>query len=132
MHLKYAFLAEHANVTEDGKLNVLGIFDRLYAPSFPCLHRVLYLVTSYETEPLDAGTTQQLEIRFVDPDAKAVRDITGTLTFGVGKQVVNQLHVFNDLPFQVAGNYEFTITLDGKLLHTVGLELIEVQQNPSP
>lgn len=126
MQLRFAFLAEHANVTEDGKLNVLGIFDRLYAPNFPALHRVLYLVASYEADPGDAQAAHEMEVRFIDPDAQAVRDIRGRVELGSGKQVVNQLHVFNDLPFQVPGNYEFALVVNGEIVKTVGLELVEV------
>ena len=38
MEVKVALLADGANVSREGKLNLLGIFDTLFARSFPTTH----------------------------------------------------------------------------------------------
>ncbi|HZH99407.1 MAG TPA: hypothetical protein VEX38_10590 [Fimbriimonadaceae bacterium] len=123
MILRYALLADHANATQDGKLNVMGIFDRLFATSFPAVHRELYLVTCLETEAADEGETHEVHVQLINSDGQALTDLRGQLSLGQGKQIINQLHVFQDLRFENAGGYQFNIFLDGQLAKSVELEL---------
>lgn len=126
MTLRYALMGDFANVTQDGKINVSGIFDRLFAPSFPAVHRQLFLVTCLETEPGDELNAHLIQVRLIDQDGKVLTSLEGQLQVGPGKQVVNQIHVFQDLRFDQPGNYEFNLSCDGNLVRTVGLELQEL------
>jgi len=126
MQLRYALIADFANVTQDGKLNVMGAFDRLFAPRFPALHRQLFLITSFESDPEDNRATRQMRVQLIDADGNVVTKTGGALQLGEGKQIVNQLHVFTDLKFPAAGSYEFGIFCDDVLLKSVPLDLIEL------
>ena len=133
MELRYALLAHFANVTQEGNLNVMGIFDRLFAPQFPAVHRQLYLVTCMATDPEDEGQTRQLEIQLIDADGNVLTELKGEINFGIGKQVFNQLHLFQDLQFPAAGSYQFNIFFDGHPVKTIDLELQQVAiQPPGP
>src|SRR6185436_5289009 len=46
--VKLALLADGANATAEGKLNILGIFNALHAASFPCAHPHMCLVLRFE------------------------------------------------------------------------------------
>jgi len=131
MQLRYALLCDHANVTQDGKLNCIGIFDRLFATSFPALHRELFLVTAFETDPEDEGEQRQIHIQLINSDGQTLTDLQGQIEFGVGKQVVNQLHVFHDLQFASSGPYQFNIFFDDNLVKAIDLELVLVQPEQS-
>ena len=48
MHVKVALLADYSNVSREGKLNILGIFDTIYAPTFPTTHPHMQLVIRFE------------------------------------------------------------------------------------
>lgn len=128
MQLRYGLMADYSNVTQDGKLNILGIFDRLFAVQFPALHRELYLVTSLETENEDDNSTHEMHVQLIDPDGKPITELRGQLHVGVGKQVLNQIHVFQDLQFSSAGNYQFNIFLNGKVIKSIDLELAYLPQ----
>lgn len=119
-------MGDFANVTQDGKINVSGIFDRLFAHSFPAVHRQLFLVTCLESEPGDDLNPHLIQVQLIDQDGKVLTKLEGQLQVGAGKQVVNQIHVFQDLRFDQAGTYEFNLSCDGSLLRTISLELHEL------
>ena len=48
MLVKLAVLADYANVTSDGKLNILGIFDRMNVLNLPAVHPQMNLVLRLE------------------------------------------------------------------------------------
>ena len=48
MDVTLALLADAANVSQDGKLNILGIFNGLGAAAFPATHPSMHLVLRFE------------------------------------------------------------------------------------
>lgn len=124
-------LCDYANATGDGKINCMGIFDRLYAMSFPALHRELYLVTALETEPEDEGETRRVNIQLINSDSQTMADLQAQIEFGVGKQIVNQIHVFHDLQFPAPGPYQFNMFFEDQLVKAIDLELVLLQQEPT-
>lgn len=123
MELRYALLADFANATSEGKVNVMGIFDRLFAHSFPAIHRQLYLVTSVETDKEDEGQVREIHIQLINADGEGLAELRGQMHFGGGKQVFNQIHIFQDLRFDTAGAFQFNIFFDGRMVKTLDLEL---------
>lgn len=51
IRVDWTLIADYALMDTLGKLSVLGIFDRLWAPGFPSLHPVLFLVASWAGAP---------------------------------------------------------------------------------
>jgi hypothetical protein len=48
MDISLALIAEYANVTNTGKLNLMGIFDHLGAASFPLTRRGVWLALTLD------------------------------------------------------------------------------------
>ena len=55
MKIPMALLADEANVSQEGKLNVLGVFDRIAAAGFPTVHPKMVFVFRVQAEYADAG-----------------------------------------------------------------------------
>lgn len=127
MKLRYALIAEYANVTGDGKLNLMGVTDRIYAYQFPAIHRDLIVVNSIETDNDDEESTQDLSVQVIDPDGHTVAELNGQLQIGAGKQVFHQIHVFHDVRFEAAGSYQVNIFFNRELVQPIPLELVQVQ-----
>jgi hypothetical protein len=129
MQLRYAMLADYANVTQDGKLNIVGVFDNLYALSFPAVHRQLFLVNSIEADNEDEGQTREVKIQMINADGEVLHELKGHFAFGHGKQTVNQIHLFHDLRFDAPGPYQFNIFFSEHHVKTLDLELMQVEQS---
>lgn len=132
MQLRYALACDYANVTNDGRLNIAGVIDRLYAPHFPAVHRTLFLVVSLEIEPEDDDQERVVHVQLIDGDARTLADLHGRMRLGHGDRMLNQVHVFHDLQFETPGTYRFNIFLDGNLAKTFDLDLIQLPQGPLP
>jgi hypothetical protein len=132
MKLRYAMIAEYANVTGDGKLNLMGVTDRLFAYQFPAVHRDLIVVNSIETENDDENTQQQLQVQLIDPDGRTVAELKGQLDIGSGKQVFHQIHVFQDVQFKTPGAYQVNLFFNEKEVQNIPLELVHLPPPAQP
>jgi hypothetical protein len=125
VHVKLALLADSANVSQEGKLNLLGIFDTIYAREFPTAHPHMYLVLRFEAGADEAGTKPALEVQFLGPDGEPLFRIPATLNVqrGVTGRAVGIDHVLAlaNLGFERAGRYAFRVLLDGRLAAEVPL-----------
>ena len=68
MTIKAAFLADSANETRDGKVNILGIFTVIYAGEVPSHLSACTLVAVLQPELEDIGTTAEIQLNWVDPE----------------------------------------------------------------
>ncbi len=121
-------LADSANVSREGKLNLLGIFENIHAIGFPVTHPALALIFGIEADTGDAIREHDMVIDVVDSDGKSIANITGKLKFGqatTGKVRSNQIIFFNGMQFSKPGMYEFKIIINGEERAFVPLELIE-------
>ena len=72
MEIKYVLLADAANKSAEGKVNVLGLFDAIMASNFPFQHPQMALVFAVRSNPSEWGREVPVEIRLVDQDGRAV------------------------------------------------------------
>lgn len=48
MHPQLTVLADSANISQEGKLNILGEFNTLFAESVPVAHPIIWFVSKLE------------------------------------------------------------------------------------
>ncbi len=117
MKVQLAFLADYANVTADGKINVMGMLNIVYAPRVPAEHRQMYLITQYHIEAADRGLTKHLEITFYDPDEIEIFRVTRDAPLPENAPLgatVPQIVELAGLVFEKFGEYRFSISIDGE------------------
>ena len=127
MEIDLAFLADAATVDVAGKLNVLGIFDRLSVTEFPAPYPRVSLVLRFSASLGEAGA-HRVEIVLKDPDQKEMMKLNGDLQVGPGSVLsggqvrVPQVLNIERLLFPKAGRYNFDVALDG--VHQVSVPLV--------
>lgn len=128
-----ALLADYANISREGKLNILGIFDRINAQSVPAIHPQMQLVMILEADRGDADKEHKVEIELIDADGKKLFAISGDLRFGTpppGEQIrINHVIQLNNLQFDRFGSYEFKILVNNEVRKSVPLSVIEVKKS---
>ena len=62
-----AVIAEHAEVREDGKLDVTGVYNCRYSPVLPAKLDVI-LALRFDIEPFDYGVHQHIVVHIMDED----------------------------------------------------------------
>ena len=126
MDVKLALTADYANVSQDGKLNVMGIFSRVMAQQFPATHPLMHLVLVFTADASEKGRTREVRIRLVDDDGKALMDINGSFQVPESPELrveMQQIFALQMLQFPNAGQYAFHILVDGRSRATLPLEI---------
>lgn len=136
MTVTFAVLADYANVTRDGKLNVMGIFDQVFARQVPARFPPMRLVIRLEARAEELNTAHALRIQLAGPGSDALFDIDGTFTPrglpGAGFVSVNHVIRLADLPLRRTGDHTVLIWVDGDLKREVPLRVHEASSQPPP
>jgi hypothetical protein len=128
MELAFLLVADYANTTGDGKLNVMGIFQSIFAAQFPVAHPEMYFIAQFTAGPAEYGRRRKLEIKLLDEDA--AQEIVSFSTEveiprGAGGQRVNipaVLRLVNTV-FPKPGTYEFSVVLDEDLKGSLAIQV---------
>ena len=80
MEITLALLCEAANLTDDGRLNVLGAFDRLTTRTIPTEPTPLTLVVRTSTSPAEQDSLWDVIIRLLDEDGDIVSTVEALYT----------------------------------------------------
>jgi hypothetical protein len=121
--------ADYAVKEESGKLNVLGIFNQVYAPNFPAIHHSMYLVIRLVTGLGEFNDNHDMKIIFVDSDGNELIAQEGQIAIQKpeqGRQVQADLvlHI-NDLLLPKEGQYEFRLILNKEVRAEIPLDVIQ-------
>jgi len=132
VEVEYAFLADAAQTSSDGKLYVLGGgIDRIYAKKFPIVHSSMSLVLKLKLHPTECEREHTLELELWDPDGNLV-GAKVSARFEAKRQergrpgfvqlVLNVVQA----TFARPGDFAFQIVIDGQHYKSVSLYLEEV------
>lgn len=128
MDVTLAVCCDAANVSREGKLNLLGIFNSIHAAEFPCTHPHLALVLRVEARIGEEGV-HPLEIQLVDEDGQQLFDINGQLSLqgaAPGRPMTAQTIMdINNLQLPRPGTYAFEIFLAGHHARSVAIHAFQ-------
>ena len=124
MEIDLAFLADAATIDASGKLNVLGVFDRIGVSQFPAQQGRITLVLRFTAGTSEIGA-HEVHIRMSDPGGAEVLSLNGEMQL-VGlaaREGIRVPHILNlnGLVFTGPGMYSFDVKVDGE--HHVSLPL---------
>jgi hypothetical protein len=126
MEVDLALLADAATIDGSGKLNILGIFDRLGTNAFPTRHPRMSLVLRFSAGIHEVGK-HKVGIVLRTPDGKDAMRIDGEMNLSAGPGGVSGgvlvPHILNmdGLVFPAPGRYAFDVVVDGE--HHVSIPL---------
>ncbi|MGI9091519.1 MAG: DUF6941 family protein, partial [Gemmatimonadaceae bacterium] len=108
MHISFAVFADAANLSQEGKLNVLGIFDALHVSGFPSLHPRAHFVVRLKGSSSDVGA-HQLAFHWTNPHDTELWTSAGDLQVEVGPSPALEMDLpiiaVVDLPLDAPGQY---------------------------
>ena len=128
MEVNLAVLADYANITQDNKLNILGLFDIIFARNFPVRHNSMQLIITFESPSSEANTIKDVKIILMDDDGKKLFEMGGPLKLGQVKSNMlaikfNHIIALNGLVFEKEGDYSFDIQVGGDTKKSVPLKI---------
>ena len=130
--IPFAVIADSANVSREGKLNILGIFQNIGANTVPATHPQISLVLTFQAERGDANSEHPIKIQLVSEDGEVILNIEANLKFnmppfGEHSVLVHQIFQFANITFTRFGTYDFNIFVNNEVRKTVSLSVIEVK-----
>ncbi|MBN2548662.1 MAG: hypothetical protein JXB15_05875 [Anaerolineales bacterium] len=116
MKLDLLLAADYANITGDGKLNVMGIFREINADNFPTRLVSMHLVIRLIAELGEYGASRDLFVFLRDPDGVDKFRVTGRVDIPKGEGgIIPQVNIIlelKDLVFPQPGIYQFVVMVD--------------------
>ena len=103
--IEWAMLADYALIDTTGKLSIIGVFNRLWAPSFPTLHPLLFVVAAWRGAP---HAVLAVELRLWGPSKDLV--LTGEQRVELGPDGRSS-GVFRLSPLPMASPGEYIVEL---------------------
>ena len=118
MHVSFALFADAANISQEGKLNILGVFDALQVASVPAVHPRATMIVRLKAHPDDVGR-HTLAFAWIAPSGAEIWSSSGELEVGAPPPGATELDVpviaAIDLPIQESGTHVMRVALDGDL-----------------
>lgn len=131
MQVVFALFADAANLSQEGKLNVLGVFDALQVGAVPAMHPRAHLVVHLKGKLADVGL-HSVTLRWINPNGSELWTSTGELNVGQPPSGVTEMDLpliaQIDLPIDTAGAYRMTVSLDNRQSAEVP---VQVRTTPS-
>jgi hypothetical protein len=117
MHISFAVFADGANLSQEGKLNVLGVFDALQVGGFPALHPRTHFVLRLKGSLDDIGN-HRLTFTWLNPQDEELWSSDGELNVAPGPNPTFEMDLpviaVIDLPLNSPGQYTMRVALDGR------------------
>ena len=115
MHVQFALFADAANVSQEGKLNILGVFDALHVGQLPSMHPRATFVVRLKAVAEDEGP-HGVGLEWVNPAGALLWSSRGELLVGAAPDGADGIDVpllaVVDLPIDVAGIYTMIVAID--------------------
>ncbi len=117
MHVSFALFADAANLSQEGKLNILGVFDAVHVGQFPALHPRATFVVRLTGTPADVGD-HEMVFRWINPRGNELWSTSAQLAIQAAPQQQGSLDmpviIQIDLPLDQIGDYDMVVELDGR------------------
>ena len=142
MHVSFALFADAANLSQEGKLNILGVFDAVQVATMPTVHPRATLVLRLKGSSSDIGR-HTVSLRWLNPSGTElwssltrlrpsvnVGSSLGELDVGSAappQQIPTEMDLpliaAIDLPLDQVGGYTMQIALDDQLHASARLQV---------
>jgi hypothetical protein len=136
MDVSILLVADYANVTQDGKLNVMGIFHNINALNFPATHPEMHLITQLKAGPAEYEREFTLDIKLIDDDASHIllqQTFRLVVPRGTAGQTVYMNHLLRmiNVQFPKPGSYEFSVLVDRDVKGSLPIEVHKLSLSDS-
>jgi hypothetical protein len=139
MKLAFAFLADAADIRNDGQFSVVGGgFDMLRASSFPAVKYAMALVGRVEFEPAEINKSYSLHSEIIGPNGIAIPpDLWLTLkpfTNPVAPNRPNWTTIcfnYQGVSFPTPGDYFLRLSIDKMILDQVTISVLPLGEQHS-
>ena len=124
-----AFLLCDCATQSQGKLNVLGAFDSIFAKKIPAVHPACAVAVRIRFEKIEEGK-HNIRVDVIDEDGKMIiprldTNISVKAEADIGSSVANLVLNIQRLKFENYGQYRIDLAIDGQLRGSLPINVRE-------
>jgi len=135
MQVQFALFADAANVSQEGKLNILGVFDALHVGQLPSLHPRATFVVRLKAVADDHGP-HGVGLEWTSPGGTLLWSSRGELLVGEPPDGTEGIDVpllaVIDLPLDMPGIYTMIVSIDDAEASRTSLHVNQVLESMLP
>ena len=135
MELLTILAADYANIAQGGKLNVMGIFRNIYAPSFPAKHLSMTLVFKLGANLGEFGEERQIIVKLLNADGKDLLRIEQLARVpnpsGGQRPEIDVIIQINEIVFPEPGRYQFSVFVEKDEKGSLPIDVIKIEPTSS-
>ncbi len=134
MEIPLAVVADYSNVRKEGKLNIMGIFAKVNAPTLPFILSKMHCVFNLRYGPTERGMKKKLSISLVDDDGGSLLQLNTEFEIPADSPPSGdsyQMVGLAGLQFAKYGDYAFHISVNDEPKARVAFSVVE-PESPSP
>lgn len=126
--INFARLCDHAMLSQDGKLSLIGIFDQMAGTTFPLVHPIAYLAYELEFAPAEIGRPAKMDVKVRDADggeigAFSLKVESGGAAAPTSRPILRHFLPMRNMKFEKPGTYEFAFFVGGRYDSSVRLDV---------
>jgi len=126
--VRIAVLADYVNVSQEGKINILGVFDFIHAAQFPFTLHEMQLVMRFEADITERGSQKELQVLLIDQRGEKVLELHGRMAISDASPgdllLFTHVLTLRNVMFREKGDYQFDIYVDGEFSSHVPLKVV--------
>jgi hypothetical protein len=126
MRISFALFADAANLSQEGKLNVLGVFDAVQVGQLPTIHPRAHVVARITGTRGDAGV-HVMTLTWRSPSGEVIWTSNGELRIEQAPTGVEEMDLpfiaALDLPLDQPGKFALSIDIGGQQMANVPLQV---------
>jgi len=133
MDISLAVLADCANISREGKLNILGIFNTVHVQMFPGGLAQCFLVVRFAADVEEKGTRQRISFKLTDPDGKWTTELAAEMQVPVEPGSPETDLIVPAAPlvrFEREGPHELKIFINDEERRAIKLTAIKIPAPP--
>jgi hypothetical protein len=135
MRIAFALFSDAANLSQEGKLNVLGVFDAVQVGQLPTVHPRANLVARIIGSRSDTGT-HTMTLTWRSPSGEVIWSSNGELRIEQPPRGVEEMDLpfiaALDLPLDKPGTFTLSIDIGGAAMASVPLQVRSVAPPAGP
>lgn len=123
--LSYTIVCDDVRQEQGGKISLMGLFENIYAISFPVLHPRLALMSEWT----DGRGEFEVMTRLLSPDRKTtLRETVSRITMNDAQHKHRDISLHLNIEFSSPGTYWIEHYLGTELVSSVPLKIIQVKE----
>jgi hypothetical protein len=130
VNVALALLADAANLSADGKLNILGVFNTIFSDRYPAVHPEMKLVLRLQLHPAELDQPKEVNVQLRNDEGRRIDgfganfSVQATPGVGLGGEMLTTDSVVSvsNLYLESPGTYEFVILVNGEVKAQVPLK----------